>query len=278
MGKVRCAKGHYYDDEKHESCPKCAQGTFSFMKKGLDLGLFDRKKTDITAKETSETIRKRCSNGHYYDGSRYSACPHCEMPHDEETTVKLDFGDASANTRDEEMTMVISHMDVDQTDTPQKDDPEKTVWQKPSEDKEETVWQDAANDDGVTVYQFRPDQNQPHRLIGDYPVGWLVCLKGIHRGQEFRLLAGRNHLGRDSGNAVALSGDDTVSRNGHASLVYEPRQRKFYAVPGDARSLAYLNGSVLLSQMEMKKNDRLELGNTVLMLIPCCDSAFGWEE
>ena len=106
--------------------------------------------------------------------------------------------------------------------------------------------------------------------------GWFVCIKGVNKGRDFRLAVGRNSIGRSESNDVALIGDNTVSREPQAVLVYEPKGNKFYVLPGSTRSLSYLNGDVLLSKTEMKKNDILEMGGTELMLIPCCDERFNW--
>ena len=87
---------------------------------------------------------------------------------------------------------------------------------------------------------------------------------------------GRNTIGRSDSNSVALSGDTSVSKEPQAIIVYEPQGNRFFAVPGTARSLAYVNGQVLLAQTQLNKNDIIELGGTKLMLIPCCDEKFNW--
>ena len=107
-------------------------------------------------------------------------------------------------------------------------------------------------------------------------VGWLVCTAGDHYGEDYRLKSGRNFIGRSKSMDIALEGETSVSRERHASIVYEPKQNLFLAQPGDASSLFYLNGNVVLTPTEIRKNDRLQIGNTELMMIPCCDSAFEW--
>ena len=77
---------------------------------------------------------------------------------------------------------------------------------------------------------------------------------------------------------VALSLDHSVSRSRHAVVIYEPGSRTFLADAGEARELCCLNGEALLSQRRMKAYDTLDLGNTSLMLVPCCGEKFSWEE
>ncbi len=107
-------------------------------------------------------------------------------------------------------------------------------------------------------------------------VGWLVCTSGTHYGKDYRLKSGRNFIGRSRDMDVSLDGDKSVSREKHAAIIYEPKQNIFLAQPGDSKALFYLNGNVVLTPVEIKKNDRIQVGNAELMLIPCCDTAFEW--
>ena len=96
-------------------------------------------------------------------------------------------------------------------------------------------------------------------------------------GQDYRLVTGRNFIGRSGTMSVALEGENSVSRENHAIVAYEPRQSIFIAQPGSASELFYLNGSVVLDPVRLKQGDRLLLGEVELMLIPCCDDKFKWE-
>ena len=102
-------------------------------------------------------------------------------------------------------------------------------------------------------------------------VGWLVCIEGEYKGESFKLKSGRNFIGRAANMDVVLSADHSVSRFKHASVIYEPRGRQFIVSTGESRELCYLNDEVVLSNMKMKAYDVLNLGNTSLMLIPCCE-------
>lgn len=50
----------------------------------------------------------------------------------------------------------------------------------------------------------------------DPAVGFLVCISGPHRGADYKLVAGRNFIGRAAAMDVSLADDDTVSRESHA--------------------------------------------------------------
>lgn len=117
------------------------------------------------------------------------------------------------------------------------------------------------------------------RVIGVEPVvGWLVCIEGEYKGESFKLKSGRNFIGRAANMDVVLSADHSVSRFKHASVIYEPRGRQFIVSTGESRELCYLNDQVVLSNMKMEAYDVLSLGDTNLMLIPCCGERFTWEK
>jgi hypothetical protein len=116
------------------------------------------------------------------------------------------------------------------------------------------------------------------KSMGAEPVvGWLVCVEGSHTGEDFRLKSGRNFIGRASGMDIPISGDNTVSREKHAVIVYEPKKRQFLVQPGEAKELCYLNERAVLSAEELKINDTIAVGNTKLMFFPCCNEIFNWD-
>ena len=107
-------------------------------------------------------------------------------------------------------------------------------------------------------------------------VGWLVCIQGPAKGLSFRLHEGRNFIGRSQAMDVYLSGDQEVSRDVHAVIVYEPKKGLFFAQKGMGHSLFYLNDKVVLDNVVLKDRDMLEIGRTQLMFVPFCDERFRW--
>ena len=57
----------------------------------------------------------------------------------------------------------------------------------------------------------------------DPVVGWLVCLAGPDRGKDFRLHAEKNFIGRAPNMDVCVAGDETVSRERHAMVIFDPK-------------------------------------------------------
>lgn len=76
---------------------------------------------------------------------------------------------------------------------------------------------------------------------------------------------------------VCVAGDETVSRDRHAMVIFDPKKQTFWAVPGDAAGLVYLNGDIVHSPTELKRDDVLEVGQTKLVLIPFCGDKYAWQ-
>jgi hypothetical protein len=109
-------------------------------------------------------------------------------------------------------------------------------------------------------------------------VGWLVCLSGADRGRDFRLHGEKNYIGRSPAMDIFIQGDNSVSREKHGVVVFDPRRKSFWALPGDAAGLVYLNGEVVYSPTQMNPDDVLEVGQTKLVLVPFCGEKYSWDE
>ena len=133
-----------------------------------------------------------------------------------------------------------------------------------------TVNSDLDDNKTVSLYQAK---------TGIEPVaGWLVCIQGPSFVASYTLKTGRNFIGRGSDMDVVLAQDNSVSRQRHAIVLYEPRKREFIVQPGDSRELFYLNDDVVLGPEHLKAQDVLTVGNTSLMFFPCCGENFSWDD
>ena len=90
--------------------------------------------------------------------------------------------------------------------------------------------------------------------------------------------SGRNFIGRASHMDIVLRGDNSISREKHAIILYEPKRREFIAQAGESRELFYLNDEVVLNPVRLKQHDILTIGNTRLMFFPCCGENFSWDD
>ena len=107
-------------------------------------------------------------------------------------------------------------------------------------------------------------------------VGWLVAVDGLNRGRAFEIRSQRNFIGREKGDII-IQEDDTISRENHAVVTYDPDEKIFYITPGESRNIIRYNGKALLQSAELKIYDRIEMGQTTLLFIPLCGEAFDWK-
>jgi hypothetical protein len=127
-----------------------------------------------------------------------------------------------------------------------------------------------ASDEGKTMPLMRES-------IGIDPVvGWLVCTSGKDRGKDYRIHADNNYIGRNSGMDICISGDETISRENHAIISYDSREKLFYLAPGSGRAIIRHNNKPALMATELNAYDNIELGNTKLLFIPFCGEKFDW--
>lgn len=112
----------------------------------------------------------------------------------------------------------------------------------------------------------------------DPVVGWLVCVAGPDRGRDYRIRAERNFLGRGEGMDIRIAGDETISRDRHAIVSYNPKNRQFKILPGEGRGIVYLNDDEVDSPRVLAAGDHVEIGRTRLLFVPLCGDGFDWRE
>lgn len=145
-----------------------------------------------------------------------------------------------------------------------------------------------------TVPSFKPNRRMERTLIDDElkseqlpqqdrhrkrrVVGWMVGVKGICRGVDYRLHEGKNYIGRDRDCDVEVN-DPKVSVGNVAQVVFDPRSKRFFSSDCDGTAtICYLNGEPLLGRSELKRYDRIELGDSMLLFIPLCGEEFTWND
>ncbi|KJB89062.1 signal peptide protein [Paenibacillus sp. E194] len=106
--------------------------------------------------------------------------------------------------------------------------------------------------------------------------GWLVCIEGPQLGQDYRIMAEKNFIGRAEEMHIRILGDNAISRRNHAVIVYDPKKRNFYLLPGDASGLAYHNEEAVYSPVELAAYDVIQLGRSKFIFIPLCGIHFEW--
>lgn len=244
MKLTKCKRHHFYDADKYESCPHCPPQT---------AGEKDNNKEEATVSvletstnNTQDLFSEVDKQQKTVDMNFYSA----------QDMIKDGQSNPEENPLGEQPTVAASLFEaVERAKTPRENG---------------TVNADLDENKTVSLYQAK---------TGIEPVaGWLVCIKGPSFGASYTLKTGRNFIGRGSDMDVVLAQDNSVSRQKHAIVLYEPRKREFIVQPGDSRELFYLNDDVVLGPEHLKAQDVLTVGNTSLMFFPCCGENFSWDE
>lgn len=259
----------------------------------------------------------RCENGHFYDKEKFSSCPHCASGGSKDesmTTVfteDLNAGVGVTEPLDGGMapsgfqgggSAPISNMG---SGTPGggASDVTETVANNSQMDMSGNLVSDVLNqqyqqniqytqmdqDDDHTVAYYDELFQQPEGKTQSAAVagvaritspctGWLIALGGEHIGQDFRLKAGKNFIGRDKSMDIVLDGDKSVSRNKHAILVYEPKSHLYLVQPGESSELVYLNNEVVLSPTKLAAYDMITVGEVNLLFMPLCGERFNWDD
>jgi FHA domain len=111
-------------------------------------------------------------------------------------------------------------------------------------------------------------------------VGWLVVVAGPGRGRFRPIGEGSNPIGRAPSQRIPLDfGDDAISSEKQAYLIYDPQQRDFLLVPNLERSnLVSLNGTRVTGAMPLKPGDLIAMGQSKLYFQPLCGPNFDWSE
>ena len=142
-------------------------------------------------KGTTEIRKVRCSFGHYYDGARFTECPHCRsmlytpVITDEEKREIARLASVYVHGKEEKKT------------------------ERPAGSR--------------SISQRRKDNY--------FVTGWLVCIEGPDFGRCFPLYHGENALGRDANNAVCLERDEAVKMAVHCVIQYAYETASFYLIP-----------------------------------------------
>ena len=183
-----------------------------------------------------------CENGHYYDKSNHGSCPYC--------------ADSNSTLQDIEP--------IDKTMIYQK---------KEATPKERTV-------QTAMVLDSNNNEKQEHKPTETMlTAGWLVITSPKGRGKNYTLTYGMNTLGRSSSNHVCIDNDDhAISREKHATIIYDFENREFYIQHNDGKYLTYLNGELVSGLTPLKERNNIKIGHTEFIFIPLCGESFSWDE
>jgi len=199
-------------------------------------------------------MQQCAGGGHFYDASIHKECPYCSTGN-VGSTMPLDMG----------RTMPLAGAGGSS-------DIGKTMPLAPSGGGDNrTRAQGGVSDAGRTVGIVKEE------LGIDPVVGWLISLEGTEKGRDYRIHTDNNYIGRGENMDICIRGDDTISRENHATISYDSRDKIYYFTPGDGRSIVRLNEKGVFATTELSAYDILEIGKTKLIFMPLCGDRFEWE-
>lgn len=110
-------------------------------------------------------------------------------------------------------------------------------------------------------------------------VGWVVVAQGPGRGSFKPIFVGMNSVGRDPSQRVCLDfGDEAISRQEHAFITYDDELRRYWVQNGSKSSVVRVGQETLMAPQELKGNDVIRIGKTVLRFYPVCSAEFSWTD
>ena len=107
--------------------------------------------------------------------------------------------------------------------------------------------------------------------------GWIVCVAGARKGKDYRIMAGKNFVGRADDMDMQILGDNKISRRNHCVIVYDDKQGKTVMLPGDSNGIVYLNGEAVYMPTQLQQYDVIEMGDSQFLFMPFCGDHFKWE-
>lgn len=213
---------------------------------------------------------QQCPNGHLYDADKNPTCPYCDGAASMNVTVPLGGG------ADMGMGAFPSTVPLDGgyvAPTPAVAGGAAAV----------TTPLDGGNDyfpateavgSAFGVTQYVTDIVNEKGIVEVR--GWLVCLEGEKRGEDFKIRGEKTTIGRGSANDIKLDFDTTISKGVNATVTYDHKNNKFFIIPGESKNNIYVNENLLMIPVEIKDYDVIEIGETKMILRTLCNESFNW--
>lgn len=277
MNLCRCEKGHFYDREKYATCPHCAGGV------ATDETLTTAFSEDVTAPRSSAYSGSGAPAGGF--GGGFAIAP--GNASDVTEQVMQQGGYRVSDIPADQVTVARGIPGVDQPteslegmswdDRTNKTDIITETADMEDNDHTIGIYDGFFTNVGVTESHYNiPKKTPVVNKVSTPCVGWLIAMNGEHIGTDFRLKVGKNFIGRNESNDIALTEDKSVSRERQAIVVYEPKTHMYLVQSGDASSLVYRNNEVVLTPVKLEAYDMITVGDINLLFMPLCGERFSW--
>ena len=216
----------------------------------------------------------KCENGHFYDADKYAKCPNCSRGAgpkkdvvmeggistdlDDVKTVAMNIRGNIKSGRSVRIPKVSGRTVKPSNEILAKEEQRMRELQEKIKEHKDSLGEQVTlakesyeidNDKTVAVHVFEN---------GIEPVvGWLVCVNGEEKGRDYRLIRGRNCIGRDSDMDVTIRKDQKVTREEHCSVVYDEKSNLTFLVPGNGTLTYYKGETVSYTHLTLPTTERV---------------------
>ena len=213
----------------------------------------------------------RCEKGHFYDAERSSTCPQCAMEAQNASTFVADSPLSRSGVEEIGATEPVAF---------------GGSFASPVESVGVTTPvspgfapEDFIPKGGSQVEQYESTTPvSPNGVAGFNPVvGWLVCIDGPDKGQDYRIHAGYNYIGRAQSMDICIQGDTHISNQNAGVIGYDDLEHLFSFGPSGGHNTVRVNGKMVINAVELSPYDELTVGTTKLMFVPLCGERFNWD-
>lgn len=108
--------------------------------------------------------------------------------------------------------------------------------------------------------------------------GWIVCVGGPRRGRDYKVMDGKNFIGRADDMDIQILGDNKIERRNHAVIVYDAKKKENMILPGDSNGIVYLNEEAVYVPKPLHAYDLIEMGSSRFLFVPFCGEHYTWED
>lgn len=277
---VVCPYHHFYDGDKYSECPECAKGkgpNADYQKSQIKIEPAvsdDKQHTKKMSKEEEKNHKKELAkltddnNPTQYIWNKFKMKKIQDNARKEE--IK-DEAERQVSESDEEKEGAVDTKPLPVI--PDADKHSQAEWQV---EKDTQILRELI--DSADVDQDDVKTISVYGSLAKVPVGWLVAIEGNDLGSDYRIVDGKNLIGRDPNMNISIKKDKSVSRDRHTVILYDAEGHDFYLLPNEGKGTVHLNQEIALAPVKLHKGDQIKIGNTVLYFLPLCDENFDWND
>ena len=105
---------------------------------------------------------------------------------------------------------------------------------------------------------------------------WIVCIKGPRYGKDYRVVFGKNYIGRTDAMDIQIIGDNAIKQENHAILSFDEKDLEATLICTEGGGITYLNGKAVYTPQVLETYDVITMGESEFLYIALCGKQFSW--